>query len=437
MKPSRSLNLACAAVLFTLPLTLSVAVSPAFGEASSGKTASAAPIPYEEPPVLKASQILRPEILRGPHHSVREPVPTYSGANRYIIDSDFGVFEAEGNALLQQRVKEIGAIAKLREISRTDEFKNAVVAAAKSPVGLAKDLAKDPVGTVSGVPKGVWKFLNRAGQGVKEAAEGRKHSPYEDNAAKNLIGVSKAKRELAAQMGVDPYSSNETFQRELNGIAWTSVAGSTTVKALTMGVAKGAETAVRSVSLAKQTNDALRDSAPADLRRDNLAKLIKMGVPKATGEILLANPAFSPWHQTYLVTALGELAGVKGRADFVRFAAQNAEDEHDAIFFEQTAQLMSTLHRGGVKLDSIAIVGGLPVCTAADGTTVIALEWDYAAWTPMAGRFADRLKEFRAEGDKAQGCLLALTGEVSPRLRRELETRGVKVRDRLEPGPIR
>ena len=85
---------------------------------------------FEELPVLNASEILRPEFLAGPHHKVREPVPTYFGVNQLTIDSDFGVFEANGNEMLVRRINEINAIAQLKEVSRTDEYKNALVAAA-------------------------------------------------------------------------------------------------------------------------------------------------------------------------------------------------------------------------------------------------------------------------------------------------------------------
>ena len=49
---------------------------------------------YEELPELRASEILRPEFLQGDHFKVAEVVPTFSGANHFSIDSDFGVFEA-------------------------------------------------------------------------------------------------------------------------------------------------------------------------------------------------------------------------------------------------------------------------------------------------------------------------------------------------------
>src|SRR5436190_17482753 len=84
---------------------------------------------FEELPVLNASEILRPEFLAGPHHKVREPVPTYFGANQFTIDSDFGVFEANGNEMLVRRINEINAVAQLKDVSRTDQDRDAVVAA--------------------------------------------------------------------------------------------------------------------------------------------------------------------------------------------------------------------------------------------------------------------------------------------------------------------
>jgi hypothetical protein len=65
---------------------------------------------FEELPELKASEILKPELLKGPHYVVRDPVPTSAGMNQFTIDSDFGVFEADGNEMLLQRLKEIDTI---------------------------------------------------------------------------------------------------------------------------------------------------------------------------------------------------------------------------------------------------------------------------------------------------------------------------------------
>jgi hypothetical protein len=61
---------------------------------------TAVPIAYEPLPTLNASDILQPQYLKGPNFTVRNPVPTYFGSNHYTIDSDFGVFEADGNQML-------------------------------------------------------------------------------------------------------------------------------------------------------------------------------------------------------------------------------------------------------------------------------------------------------------------------------------------------
>src|SRR5262245_49220490 len=78
------------------------------------------PAGFEDPPTLNATEILLPEYAAGPAFRVRPPVPTYGGRNGYMIDSDYGIFEADGNAMLVRRIREINAIARLREVSRTE-----------------------------------------------------------------------------------------------------------------------------------------------------------------------------------------------------------------------------------------------------------------------------------------------------------------------------
>src|SRR5262245_20527299 len=158
---------------------------------------------FEELPELKASEILKPELLKGPHYVVRDPVPTGSGMNQFTIDSDFGVFEADGNEMLLQRLKEIDAIARLGEVSRTDEFKKSLLAAAKSPLNSAKNIAKDPAQAISNVPKGIMKFMGRAKETVKNVGKGGGEDAGDGSRMKDAIGYSDKKRKLALQMGVD------------------------------------------------------------------------------------------------------------------------------------------------------------------------------------------------------------------------------------------
>src|SRR5438552_14509463 len=193
-----------------------------------------AEVAFDELPVLNASEILRPEILAGPHHKVREPVSTYFGANQFTIDSDFGVFEADGNEMLVTRIKEINAIARLKEVSRTDEFKNAFGKAAKSPIASAKNIVTDPVNTISNAPKGLMKFMRRAGESIKDVGNKSESHDAEDSKMQQLIGFSDAKRKVAISLDIDPYSTNTVLQHELDGIAWASLAVGMSVQLATM-----------------------------------------------------------------------------------------------------------------------------------------------------------------------------------------------------------
>ena len=108
-------------------------------------SASSTPEVFESLPTLDASVILQPQYLSGPNFTVQNPVPTYSGSNQYTIDSDYGVFTADGNAMLMRRVAEIQGIAALQAMSQTNEFTQAAAQAAARPLNVAQDLITNPL----------------------------------------------------------------------------------------------------------------------------------------------------------------------------------------------------------------------------------------------------------------------------------------------------
>ena len=174
--------------------------------------------------------------MQGPHHTIREQVRTFSGMNEFVIDSEFGLFPADGNEMLVRRLKEVYAIAQLKEVSRGDQFKDALVTAAKSPLNAAKNIVRDPVKAISSVPKGVMKFMDRAGDSIKNIGKKGDGNDQDGSKAEQLIGYSKVKRKLAVELGVDPYSTNAVLQKELDGIAWATWAGGFAFRAATLPI---------------------------------------------------------------------------------------------------------------------------------------------------------------------------------------------------------
>jgi hypothetical protein len=394
-----------------------------------------APTNTEEPPTLSAKEILNPDFLAGDGFTVQDEVPTSTGRNRYLITSEYGEFEADGNIMLERRINEVAAIRKLKEVSRTDAYKNAVKAAVASPLGVAKDVVTNPVSTITGIPKGLFKFVNRAGQRVKERTNGRERSQYEDSNAANLVGFSKAKRMVAIQFGVDPYSNNETLQRELNGIAWATYAGKMTFSVATMPIGGAAGLALTSAGVTNTLNKALVDQSPAELRLRNLNAMLAMGCDRAAANRFNNNTAFSPSVQTAIVMNLQSLNGVANRAAFVDLAGSEATDEGDALFFLGTSRVLAELH-AKKPLARLQQVGRLPVALGKDGRAVVALQWDYAAWTDNAANFIGLLKASDF-GKKPSGLMIAISGNASPLAQQKLNEANIELRTRIVPGPLK
>ena len=391
---------------------------------------------FEELPELQASDILKPEFLKGPHFAVREPVPTGSGMNQFTIDSDFGVFEADGNEMLLQRLKEIDAIARLGEVSRTDEFKKSLLAAAKSPLNSAKSIARDPAQAISNVPKGIMKFLGRAKETVENVGKGGGGDIGDGNRMKDALGYSDKKRKIALEMGIDPYTTNTVLQKQLDDLAWASWAGGFSFSVATLPISGAAGAALTVTNVNSTVEDLLHEKSPDELEQINRSTFRSMGASASDVERILHGGAFTPIQATTFAVHLKALKGVANRGAFVKAAAEKSTTEADALFCVYTAALMDQINQK-TPIARIVMLRDFPICVAKDGTIIVALQWDYAAWTAGAASFTDDVQKLAAKSGQNAHISVDLSGEVSPRLREELEKRGMTVQDRLVPGPLK
>ena len=207
-----------------------------------------------------------------------------------------------------------------------------------------------------------------------------------------------------------------------------------TVQLATMPIGGPALTVV---DVTSTLNDVLKEKSPTDLKMMNRKALRSMGAGEKDTERFLNNNAFSPSQQTAFVLNLKSLEGVANRGAFVRTAGETSSNEQDAIFCVQTAELMGQIDKGEKPLGRIIVTGDFPIGIAKDGTIIVALEWDYAAWTSGAAQFVTDVQNLAAQSAQNKKIVVALSGQVSPRLREELEKRGMTVRDRLVAGPLK
>jgi hypothetical protein len=398
----------------TLAVTLAIVCR---GQDAPPLAASTSASDYEELPELRASEILKPEYLKGSHYSVREPVATGSGVNQFVIDSDFGVFDADGNAMLVRREKEIYAIARLTEVSRTDQFEESLSNAAKGTYNAAKKIVTDPGTTLSNVPKGVSKFMGKAGQSIRNIGKKKEDNGEQGSDVEKVTGVANAKRRIAISMGIDPYSTNSVLQKQLDDVAWASWAGGFAFSAATFPISGPVGAGLTVTNVSDSLNKVVQEKPPTDLRAMNRQRLRNIGTGERDTEHLLNNRAFTLTDQTAFVLNLRTLDGVANRGAFVRAAAENSDDESDALFCVQTSALMAQIHTSDHPLAHILMLGNLPLCVAKDGTLIVALQWDYAAWTMRAATFADDVQKLANETGQNKHVLIAISGQMSPRLK--------------------
>ncbi|MGQ0613937.1 MAG: hypothetical protein ACT4PV_09400 [Planctomycetaceae bacterium] len=375
---------------------------------------------YEAPAVLKASTILPPELLKSAFHTVREEVRTDGLLHQFQVESKFGLFECDGMRMLRIRVHEIGVLGTVFDKEKDNEFFKGLGGRLVQTLTLPVKLVTDPIGTVKSVGRGVGKTIKKIGGLFRK----REKSDQEDTGVRALL-VSQEKRKLAAELGLDVYSTNPKVQEFLNAVADRRAAGTLVWDVGMIFVPGGAGVAIGAASSSANMMEVLRDNSPTELFVMNEKKLKKMGVEAEVIKAFLNQASLSPRHQTVIVAALEAMEGVGGRATLLT-AALDAEKESEALFHESRAQHLARWHKEIDPLASLEAVHELPVSTTMEGRRLVLLPVDSFPWAEETAAIVEGLAE---GGGK---WTLAVTGKLTERARKEATGRGYVIREALE-----
>jgi hypothetical protein len=229
--------------------------------------------------------------------------------------------------------------------------------------------------------------------------------------ARDAFGYDDRRRELAKQVGVDPYTTNPVLAKQLDDIAWAAFAGGLGITAL-----KSAVPASMILSTSTMLTDWVYDTPPGDLKVRNEQALLAMGVSQEAVDHLLRHRWYTLTLQSGLVRGLERLGGVAGRADVMPLALSVAS-EQQARFVVGAVEMLARYHEKVAPLAGVQVLGTVVARTKA-GALIVPGPVDLLAWTPTIDRFV------RRPDLEAPTRVLWLSGQATPRARRELEQRG-------------
>jgi hypothetical protein len=365
----------------------------------------------EKPPIVKASDLLPAELLKGTDYTIEQNVPTDGYFGKFVINSQWGPLPVSGVELLKVRISELPALQQLKEISKTEVFAKAAATAAVKPIKSLQNAAEDPVGTVKGIPSGVGRFFKRTAKAVEKGVDSIKNKDSKDNnqtqetssgggeGIKEISGYNKVLRGWAKNLQVDPYTTNPMLKKELENVSKASFAGGFTTKV-------AMPSAPRPISTVVRISNLVWDLPPEDLEEANEKKLKALGVPDATIKAFQKNKNFTPTTATAFVLSLEELKGVSG-IDKAIVAATNAGTEEEAQFFLGSASILASYHRRS-PISSLSTSGLVIIARGNDSKLIVPAGVDYVSWT-------DEISDFTKRPElKASRKIILLSGKFSP-----------------------
>src|ERR1700722_18346526 len=148
-------------------------------------------VDFDTPPEEPASASLAPELASGPNFHVKDPVQSDGLMHHYVIESSFGVFPAYGQEALKIRVKEVAALTELSKKTDVGVAAKTVEQSVENQAKTVKKVVTNPVGTITGIPKGIGHLFSGFKAQASEASDQAKKDTSGNGSASNVAHTAK------------------------------------------------------------------------------------------------------------------------------------------------------------------------------------------------------------------------------------------------------
>ena len=362
---------------------------------------------YEAPPEFMANEILTPDMQSGENFQVEQRVSSDGYWDIYTVKTEFGDFEARSWMALRKLIREINAIAELQKMTKTEAFiESAVENGILEPINLAVTIVTNPVKTVSGIPRGIGNMFKRYGRRAKKTIDdtkkvlgdnkqeqvdpriaeacrqGNESTPsacddagYKDDFKKlssQYFKVDDAARKWHAELGTDPYSSNDVLHESIKKVSWASGLGEFGLKYTPLG-------GIKAIGVTREVYSLTWSKDPFELREYLEKSLADLNIDAQSRKYFMDNPYISPTRQTFIVKSLMGIGAIEGMETLIDWAA-DSRDEAEALYSAASVSLIAWMHS---QSNIVRILPNtiLPVIETKEGRVLAMLPIDYLSWS--------------------------------------------------------
>ena len=388
-----------------------------------------------EAPVNGSAKAIWGARAKGKTYRIAEAVQSDGLYRKYVLETPSGKFSIMGDALMAMRLHEYAVYEQFSDDTGFEHFMGSFGSSAIAPLKFGGQLITSPIETVKQSASGIGNFFDSLSSSSENKDSER------GSFIGGMLGTDRARRDLAAQAQVDPYTDFPPLAKRLQELAAARGVGSLSMSGAMMAIPGGAAIpsltasttrtvvfSASSVGTAQAMQDALRTKTAGQIIRDCRAKLAVLAPDSEHVDGLLDNKNYTPLDLLIIATALERI----GAQDSDLFIAQSAQvqDRAAAYLYRQKAEMYAGLSRS-FPFERFIVKDGFVLIALKDKRHLLATPADHFFWTqknrdeflalgsglsPATPPPAPPPKGSSSKKDK----VLVITGDYSPMARTEL-----------------
>lgn len=378
---------------------------------------------YEEAPSVAVSEVLS-HSLAGDGFAIDATARSDGRYYLFRVRTEHGAYTIRGQALMEKHLRELQAVAVLRDKSRAGAVARGAGEAVAAPLVAVVGMVGNPANAARNTYANAKGVLSSARNGMADAARfvSRREKPApnvaereKDSFGENLVGRPVVRRKLARDLGVDPYTHYTPLQRELDLLSSFASAGRFGVNGGIAAIPGVGGIVVSGVTAVGRVTERVLDSSPKQMARMNRERLAERGFDAETANAFLLNTAYTPSEKTIYTGLIVEMTPVPGYQSLLDQAA-TARDRTQALEHLQALAAVVDIQKTPGMLTRIDVLAGYPVVSLSTGGRIVVAVYDLMAWVPETADRFDALDDALEQPSSATAPIqVMVTGRATKR----------------------